>query len=163
MPSNQTPNYALNQWERDDRILMDDFNADNAKIDAVLGAHAGTLTAHTEALTKLGNCRIEVFDYVGTGTFGQNNPTVLNFSARPVFFLIVCGSAIYYGFGLDETQHAFLGMYYNDAFQTFGFTRKDMHWVGSQLRILGEDARRQMNGKDYEYRVLAFYAEDGDT
>ena len=54
-------------------------------------------------------------------------------------------------------------MYYNDAFQTFGFTRKDMHWVGSQLRILGEDARRQMNGKDYEYRVLAFYAEDGET
>ena len=33
MPSNQTPNYALNQWERDDRILMEDFNADNAKID----------------------------------------------------------------------------------------------------------------------------------
>ena len=74
MPSNQTPNYALSQWERDDRILMDDFNADNAKIDAVLGAHAGTLTAHTEALTKLGNCRIEVFDYVGTGTSGKTTP-----------------------------------------------------------------------------------------
>ena len=42
MPSNQTPNYALNQWERDDRVLMEDFNADNAKIDAALksGAYA---------------------------------------------------------------------------------------------------------------------------
>ena len=37
MPSNHTPNYALNQWERDDRVLMEDFNADNAKIDAALG------------------------------------------------------------------------------------------------------------------------------
>ena len=162
MPTNQTPNYQLSQWERSDKIQMEDFNADNAKIDAVLGAHAGTLTAHTEALTKLGNCRIEVFDYVGTGTFGQNNPTVLSFSARPVFFLIVNGGSIYYGSGLDETQHAFLGSFYNDAFQTFNFTRKEIHWVGSQLRILGEDARRQMNVIDYEYRVFAFYAEDSE-
>lgn len=33
----QTENYKLNQWERSDRILMEDFNADNAKIEAALG------------------------------------------------------------------------------------------------------------------------------
>jgi len=38
MPSNFTPNYQLNQWEPDDRVLRTDFNADNAKIDAALGA-----------------------------------------------------------------------------------------------------------------------------
>ena len=38
MPSNQTPNYALNQWSRDDRVLMDDFNADNETIDKVVKA-----------------------------------------------------------------------------------------------------------------------------
>ncbi len=32
----ETTNYKLNQWERHDRVLMDDFNADNAKIDAAL-------------------------------------------------------------------------------------------------------------------------------
>ena len=40
MPSSQTPNYNLNQWSRDDRVLMEDFNADNAKIDAALGEKA---------------------------------------------------------------------------------------------------------------------------
>ena len=33
---NQTANYQLSQWETTDRILMTDFNADNAKIDAAL-------------------------------------------------------------------------------------------------------------------------------
>lgn len=34
---NQTENYNLSQWAKTDRILMEDFNADNAKIDAALG------------------------------------------------------------------------------------------------------------------------------
>ena len=39
MPTNYTSNYRLNQWERSDKVLMDDFNADNAKIDAALAFH----------------------------------------------------------------------------------------------------------------------------
>ena len=34
----QTSNYQLNQWEKTDRILMEDFNGDNAKVDAALKA-----------------------------------------------------------------------------------------------------------------------------
>ena len=77
MPSNHTPNYALNQWERDDRVLMEDFNADNAKIDAALGAKAEaatvtalskTVSAHSTALGKKGNCRIWTTSYIGDGT-----------------------------------------------------------------------------------------------
>ena len=33
---NQTANYQLSQWETTDRILMADFNSDNAKIDGAL-------------------------------------------------------------------------------------------------------------------------------
>ena len=32
----QTNNYGLNQWDQQDRILMEDFNTDNAKIEAAL-------------------------------------------------------------------------------------------------------------------------------
>ena len=32
----ETSNYKLNQWNKTDQILMEDFNADNAKIDAAL-------------------------------------------------------------------------------------------------------------------------------
>ena len=35
---NQTANYGLNQWDEQDRILREDFNADNAKIEAALAA-----------------------------------------------------------------------------------------------------------------------------
>ena len=42
---NQTTNYQLNQWESTDRILMADFNADNAKLDAALKAQADAIAA----------------------------------------------------------------------------------------------------------------------
>lgn len=33
---NRTASYDLCQWEKNDQILMEDFNADNAKIEAAL-------------------------------------------------------------------------------------------------------------------------------
>ena len=36
----QTANYHLSQWKGEDRILVEDFNADNAKVDAALKAEA---------------------------------------------------------------------------------------------------------------------------
>ena len=38
MPSGKTQNYQLNQWEKSDQVLMDDFNADNLAIDGALKA-----------------------------------------------------------------------------------------------------------------------------
>ena len=35
----KTANYGLNLWEKTDRIQMEDFNADNAKIEAALAAN----------------------------------------------------------------------------------------------------------------------------
>lgn len=40
----KTTNYQLNQWAKSDRVLMDDFNADNAKIDAALAAKSRVIT-----------------------------------------------------------------------------------------------------------------------
>ncbi len=36
MPSNFTENYQLSQWSKGDRVKMEDFNADNAKLDAAV-------------------------------------------------------------------------------------------------------------------------------
>ena len=38
MASEQTANFGLNQWAAEDRVMRTEFNADNAKIDAALGA-----------------------------------------------------------------------------------------------------------------------------
>ena len=55
----KTTNYQFNQWAKSDRLMMDDFNADNAKIDAALGA----LQIVTGIYTGSGNdanCRVDV-------------------------------------------------------------------------------------------------------
>ena len=78
---NQTQNYQLSQWESTDRILMSDFNSDNAKLDAALKSHDAALTAleaeNTALQTALagkGNCQIYTTSYTGTGT-GKNSFT----------------------------------------------------------------------------------------
>ena len=53
----QTANYQLNQWEKTDRIQMEDFNADNAKIDAALKAEADARAAAATA-----NCYVKLMD-----------------------------------------------------------------------------------------------------
>ena len=65
MASNYTENFQLNQWDRSDNLLMAEFNADNAKIEA--------------ALTELKNNMPHIYagSYVGTGTYGKNNPKLL--------------------------------------------------------------------------------------
>jgi hypothetical protein len=93
MPTNHTPNYALNQWERDDRILMDDFNADNAKIDAAIRAEAdaraaGDATLRT-ALNAKGNCQIWVTTYKGTGMHGKDSPNSITFPWMPSIVFVV--------------------------------------------------------------------------
>ena len=86
MPTNHTPHFNLNQWERDDRILMDDFNADNAKIDAALGTHS-VLLAGLEG--RKGNCRVETFSYTGKSQDGHGLTNSFTFSKRPAFVLIL--------------------------------------------------------------------------
>ena len=47
MASGQTEHYSLNQWQPEDQVLREEFNQDNAKIDAALprfitGSYVGT-------------------------------------------------------------------------------------------------------------------------
>ena len=49
----KTSNYNLNQWSKDDRVLMEDFNADNAKLDAAIKAQANALASLQAAVSAL--------------------------------------------------------------------------------------------------------------
>ena len=80
MPSNQTPNYKLSQWERADKVQMEDFNADNAKIDAAIKAESDARTALAARVAKKGNCQIWLGSYVGNGECGIGHPTSVLFS-----------------------------------------------------------------------------------
>ena len=95
-----TQNYQLSRWEKDDRIMMEDFNADNEKIDAALAAKADaedvTALGETVAAVAAGlgsggqNARIAWGSYTGRGTYGAANANRLDFGFQPV--LVVIGS-----------------------------------------------------------------------
>ena len=93
MASNHTPNYGLSQWEKTDKVIMEDFNADNAAIDAALGALAGAveeqgeaLAAHTSALSKIGNCAVLVTSYSGNNAAS----VTINCPYPPVYVFVRC-------------------------------------------------------------------------
>lgn len=66
MPSNYTEHYQLSQWEPEDKVLRTDFNADNAKIEAALGALAGATTLQTlQSYTTEADARHYIIDLSG--------------------------------------------------------------------------------------------------
>ena len=81
----QTSNYQLNQWEKTDRILMEDFNGDNAKVDAALAEQSTALAEQAAQLVKLGNCEVYYGSYTGTGS----GATALTFPHKPLFITIM--------------------------------------------------------------------------
>ena len=76
---NQTTNYQLSQWESTDRILMSDFNSDNAKLDEALKSHDDELAALEANLEEKGNCAVLVTTYNGSGAYGEDRPTSVTF------------------------------------------------------------------------------------
>lgn len=66
----KTAQFGLNQWEMSDCIQMQDFNRDNAAIEAALAKR---------------NCQFYTASYIGDGE-GERTHT---FPAKPVFVLII--------------------------------------------------------------------------
>lgn len=90
----KTSNYNLNQWESTDPIRREDFNSDNAAIDAAIKAvesamadKADTATVTTQ-LAACGNCRIVIGSYTGNGKYGSSNPVKLTFGFKPLLVLV---------------------------------------------------------------------------
>ena len=155
MPSNQTPNYQLSQWERSDKIQMEDFNADNAKIDAALKAEADARTAADSeintALSKLGNCRVERFAVSDPGSGNRKDPMVIHFSGKPALFLIFTGNLLTVGNYWHSTcVDAYI------KYNSFAFGGRSIAWEGTELKIHNVHP----NGDAGSFEVVAFYRED---
>lgn len=153
MPSNQTPNYQLSQWERDDKIQMEDFNSDNAKIDAALKAQAATCASMQTLLNKKGNCSVGTFTYQGTGTYGPEAPTVVSFPKQPAAYIIF-GSGILIGRGGADRAGRVVSISGGSSVGTVSTS-----WSGSTLRITDNKADNQFNQNLTTYQVIAFYAQ----
>lgn len=87
MATNQTENYALNQWELSDSVVMADFNADNQKLDSALMALSQKIDT-TAAQLAAAIPHVQVGTYVGTGTYGEDHPNTLTFDFEPKLVII---------------------------------------------------------------------------
>lgn len=153
---NKTANFQLTQWEKTDRIMMEDFNRDNAAIDTALKSNADKAAALQTALASCGNCQIGISTYTGTGTRGEEYPTVITFPKMPTVFFVRGrgtffaaqggaseGSLIVYDSGSAQIRDALLS------------------WSGNQLSIVSSNnAKYQLNTDNSLYWVLALYQMD---
>ena len=155
----KTTNYQLNQWAKSDRVMMDDFNADNIKIDAALKANADTAAAASAAVALCGNCKIETSTYTGTGTCGSANPVTLTFPKKPSLVIV-------FGFNAlilisDKNGHTAFTL---SAHPTYGLVYRgdtlNILWENSTLQYYSDEASYQANCDNKIYQVVAFYAQD---
>ena len=150
---NKTPNYQLSQWSRDDRVLMEDFNADNAKIDGALGDHEGRVAALEAAAPHFGNCQIWTATYQGDGTggknFGEDHPNSLTFPQKPIWAIV-----------FDSENRAQFNIPSGDCSYPVGNATRHIKWNGNTVTWYADDVFTQMNWFNYTYLVIAFFAMD---
>ena len=162
MPTNHTPNYQLSQWERTDRVLMEDFNADNAKIDAALGAHGLELAKLSPLLAlaaKHGNCQIETSTYIGGGL--ETEGKTITFKKKPQFFIIFgpVYTGIMFSFGANDAA-SYIGDLPGSGYDNMYYRPVPITWNKNAAVINTYDISRMVDKKDETYRVVAFYAMD---
>ena len=152
MASQETPNYRLSRWAGTDRILMEEFNSDNEKIDTALKSNADGVAALQTALAGAGNCEIGMISYTGTGKSGDSNPTTVTFPKMPAGFFL-CGAEAYLVIrGGDD--HACM-IYYTGS--TTYVSQVPVSWKGNQFRYSSSKPSYQLNEEGVPYWGFAFY------
>ena len=159
MPSNQTANYQLSQWAKSDQVKMEDFNADNAKLDAALGALTETAATHAAALALRGNCRIGTLTYTGTGKDGEGAYVTITFPARPVIFFAFGPRCLFIA-QREGKDNIVFARYHGSYGTTFTGSSTTITWTENTAQISVPDGMPDLNAKDYTHNVIAFYAAD---
>ena len=138
----QTQNYQLNLWEGEDRILREDFNADNMKTEQALAEVA----EQAAMVSKCGNCQLYYGTYTGTGS----GATTLSFQKKPLMVTIM-GDNIW----ITAVQGAPVAIGKNAGQLYSGYN--DVTWSGNSVSISNgnNDMESQCNTKNTTYYVVA--------
>lgn len=154
MASNYTEHYGLCQWEATDQVRREEFNEDNAKVDATLQELKSAdvrldekLSSQAAAIQKLGNCELYTKTYMGTGSYGEDSPTQLIFPSKPWLLAIISkedGSIMIAVNGQPTSWNRQTGAAWNN------FT-----WSGNTVSWWSNLDSNQMNGLGVEYQVVA--------
>ena len=139
----KTQNYRLNQWEPDDKVQRDDFNADNAAIESALTALAAQDAILNSTLGRKGNVTLSVSTYEGDGTHGASNPTRVSFSRIPTMFIIAGPEGFVIGrggqskaFGCVSASSSAVTRTVNISWSGASFTMYDNSYPGYQMNMV---------------------------
>ena len=139
----KTTNYQLSQWAKSDRVMMDDFNADNTKIDAALKANADTAAAASAAVALCGNCAVQHITYTGTGS------TVRQFTfAHKPLMLTVFGDNVYF-FAVQGAEDA------TSRRGGSGAAICSVTWEGKSASWTNDDLTMMCNAANQTYQLIA--------
>lgn len=140
MASNHTEHYHLNQWSLDDPVQMEDFNADNRKVE--------------QALTWLMNNRVRLItgSYTGTGEYGAEHPTTLTFDFTPKL-IFMFGNSQASNFTLaDPSIRTYLDPAAGNSVPLlyFTWTQDSVSWYNTN----SSDNQYNAAGTTYHYFIL---------
>ena len=143
MSTNVTPNLGLCQWEAGDPVLREDFNRDNALLDAFFA----------------GSPKIAAGAYTGAGVFGANEePCTLEFDFQPQLVIVVPDTqlSLYGTLVLVQGQSACNGSGFLDSSNrglnlAVSWGEKSVSWYCTS----GGSAEKQFNADDTSYRYFA--------
>lgn len=157
MSTQKTANYQLSQWVKSDRIQMDDFNSDNAKIDTALKALADKDTAMEAALAKCGNCKIVYGTYTGNDKCGSDNPNKLTFIGKPILVIVQAQSntSMY-----DQHLRLMRGCSWAVGDHSNSSYKNTVGWGDTYVSWYGSKAATQFNTQSIVYNYIAFLSSE---
>lgn len=130
---NQTQHYQLPQWEKSDPILMADFNAMTARLDALMP-------------------HFKHYTYVGADAFGSAAPCTVTFPQRPVLVLVFGPEQMMAFPGtIDQFKTNSLSGSNAAAYNTISWEGNTVSWYD------GVAPSYQFNAKNTTYHVLALF------
>ncbi len=88
---NYTKNYRLPQWVKEERIMMDDFNAMNTSIESGMtktAATANAARADASEAKQTANAAAAARPYVVGSYTGKSEPQDINLGFKPAFVIV---------------------------------------------------------------------------
>jgi len=155
MSTNYTKNYNLCQWEPSDKVLREDFNADNAKLDAALAkieTKADAAKTQAQAITNAAYTKTGYTPFV-VGYYSGNNAESreINLGFKPKAVLVFMANGT-----MNSGVH-------NGDIMIYGGLATEHYSCGSGIYVtdrgfrVGERASAyHTNVSGYSYSYIAF-------
>ena len=137
-----TTNYNLNQWEDGDVVRREDFNADNAAIDAALKSVSDAIATKAEIV-------------FGTYTGDGNASQTINLGRKPRIVLVEPASGVRVGAN-DDPYGALAAQGHPAMLSTYNVLTLDDTGFTAYYRS-GNSYSVYLNKKNYGYYYLAIF------